>query len=62
MMDARLEWTQRMGDAFLADEAAVMNTVQSLRLARSRPEPAIDAAANVFVQERAIVIEPAQPE
>ena len=30
-MDAELEWTQRLGDAFLADEAGVMDAVQRLR-------------------------------
>ena len=27
----KLDWTQRLGDAFLADEASVMQTVQGLR-------------------------------
>src|SRR5208282_672249 len=31
MMDDNLEWTQRLGDAFLADQPGVMDTVQSLR-------------------------------
>ena len=31
MMNDNLEWTQRLGDAFLADQARVMDTVQSLR-------------------------------
>jgi hypothetical protein len=31
MMDDKLEWTQRLGDAFLTNEARVMDTVQSLR-------------------------------
>ena len=31
MMNEQLDWTQRLGDAFLSDEASVMNTVQSLR-------------------------------
>jgi hypothetical protein len=31
MMNDKLEWTQRLGDAFLADEAGVMRTVQGLR-------------------------------
>jgi hypothetical protein len=32
MMDDQLEWTQRLGDAFLAQQQDVMATVQSLRL------------------------------
>ena len=63
MMDAKLEWTQRLGDAFLADEAAVMRTVQSLRLrAQEAGNLQSTPQQNVIVQERAIVIEPAQPE
>lgn len=63
MMDAKLEWTQRLGDAFLADEAAVMRTVQSLRLrAQQAGNLQSTPQQNVVVQEQAIVIEPAQPE
>ena len=59
----KLEWTQRLGDAFLADEAAVMRTVQSLRLrAQQAGNLQSTPQQNVIVQERAIVIEPAQPE
>jgi len=31
MMDAKLEWTERLGEAFLADPRAVMDAVQRLR-------------------------------
>jgi hypothetical protein len=31
MMDAKLEWTERLGEAFLADPNAVMDAVQGLR-------------------------------
>jgi Protein of unknown function (DUF3300) len=31
MMDAHISWTQELGDAFLADQAAVMDAVQRLR-------------------------------
>jgi len=31
MMNDHLDWTQRLGDAFLSDPAAVLNTVQGLR-------------------------------
>src|ERR1700675_1159198 len=31
MMDEKLDWTQRLGDAFLAQQAQVMDTVQDLR-------------------------------
>ena len=63
MMNDKLEWTQRLGDAFLADEAAVMRTVQMLR---QRAEQAGNLQSNqqqrVFAEDRNIVIEPAQPD
>jgi hypothetical protein len=63
MMNDKLEWTQRLGDAFLADEAAVMRTVQMLR---QRAEQAGNLQSNeqqrVYVQDRYVVIEPAQPD
>ena len=31
MMDAKIDWTQKVGDAFLAQQAQVMQTVQALR-------------------------------
>jgi zinc transporter len=31
MMDSNLDWSERLGDAFLADQAAVMDSVQRLR-------------------------------
>ena len=31
MLDANLEWTERLGEAYLADPAAVMDAVQRLR-------------------------------
>jgi hypothetical protein len=31
MLDANLEWTEQLGEAYLADPAAVMDTVQGLR-------------------------------
>ena len=63
MMDTKLEWLQRLGDAFLADSAAVMRTVQALRLrAQQAGNLPSTAQQNVIVQDRTIVIEPAQPE
>jgi hypothetical protein len=63
MMNDKLEWTQRLGDAFLADEAGVMRTVQMLR---QRAEQAGNLQSNeqqrVVSQDRYIVIEPAQPQ
>ena len=63
MMNDKLEWTQRLGDAFLADEPGVMRTVQMLR---QRAEQAGNLQSNeqqrVYAQDRYIVIEPAQPQ
>ena len=63
MMNDKLEWMQQLGDAVLADEAKVMETVHRLR------KKASDAGnlksseqQKVVVQEKAIIIEPAQPQ
>jgi hypothetical protein len=62
MMNDKLEWTQELGDAFLADEKRVLQTVQGLR-------KKADAAGNlisneqvkVVKEQQTIIIEPAQP-
>ena len=63
MMNDKLEWTQRLGDAFLADEQRVMDTVQSLR---RRAEAAGNLGPSpqqtVVDQGGEIVIQPAQPD
>ena len=63
MMNDKLEWTQQLGDAFLANQEQVMQTVQSLR-ARAQAAGNLQSTPqqNVIVQERTIVIEPAQPQ
>jgi hypothetical protein len=63
MMNEKLEWTQRLGDAFLADEAGVMRTVQMLRQrAQQAGNLQSTEQQRVYVQDRNIIIEPAQPE
>jgi hypothetical protein len=63
MMNEHLDWTQRLGDAFLNDEAAVMRTVQSLRLkAQQAGNLQSNEQQKIIVQERTIIIEPAQPQ
>ncbi len=63
MMSEKLEWTQRLGDAFLANEAAVMATVQQLRQrAQQAGNLVTTEQQRVVVQDQAIVIEPAQPQ
>jgi hypothetical protein len=62
MMSEKLEWTERLGEAFLAQQADVMNTVQGLR---QRAEAAGHLRSNeqmrVERQHGAIVIEPPAP-
>ena len=63
MMDEKLDWTQKLGDAFLAQQAQVMDTVQALRVrAQAAGNLTSNAQQTVVVQERVIVIEPAQPQ
>jgi hypothetical protein len=63
MMNDKLDWTQRLGDAFLADEAAVMQTVQGLR-ARAQQQGNLQSTEQqqVIYQDRTIIIQPAQPQ
>jgi len=63
MMDSRLDWLQQVGDAFLGQQAEVMNTIQQLRreaaaagTLRSSPQQVVTD------QDQAIVIAPASPE
>lgn len=63
MMDSRLEWTVRLGEAFLADQAAVMDSIQRLRW-RARGSGMLvsspEAVVTTTVEE--ITIEPPSPE
>lgn len=62
MMSDKLDWTQRLGDAFLAQQAEVMDTVQDLR-ARAQAQGTLKTTneQKVIVQEKTIVIEPVNP-
>jgi hypothetical protein len=63
MMSERLEWTQRLGDAFLDQQDEVMDTVQRLRVRAQAAGNLRDTEQQrLIVQEGAIEIEPAQPE
>lgn len=63
MMDQKLEWTQRLGDAFLAQQSQVMDTVQDLR---QKAYAAGNLRSNehyrVVPQGRIIVVESPYPE
>ena len=63
MMSDQLDWTQDLGDAFLAQEADVMDTVQKLR-ARAADQGNLKSTdqQKVIVEEKIIRIEPANPE
>jgi hypothetical protein len=62
-MDEQLEWTQRLGEAFLAQETHVMDTIQGLR---QKAEQAGNLKSNERVrvtrQDGETLIEPAQPQ
>lgn len=62
-MDADLTWTRRLGDAFLLQEAQVMDTVQGLR-ARASAAGHLEALEHVRVQRDrdVIIVEPAHPQ
>jgi hypothetical protein len=73
MMSEKLDWTQKLGDAFLAQQQDVMATVQGLRqkanaqgnLKTTKEQKVIveqDPAATTAVQQTIIKIEPATPE
>ena len=63
MMSERLDWTQQVGDAFLAQEADVMATVQELRAkAYAAGNLRSTQQQTVSRQGTIIVIEPANPQ
>jgi len=62
-MDARPEWTEQLGDAFLSQQAQVMDTVQTLRQqAQAAGNLQSSEQVRVLQQGQTIVIEQAAPE
>jgi hypothetical protein len=65
MMNDRLEWMQMLGDAFLAQEEQVMDTVQQLRW-RAQAQGSLRTTSEQTVivdpQSQEIIIEPAAPQ
>lgn len=62
MMSDKLDWTQQLGDAFLDDEARVLQTVQRLReKASTEGNLKSNEQQKVVVEQKTIIIEPAQP-
>jgi len=63
MMNANLEWTERLGDAFLAQQAEVMDSVQRLRQ-QAAAGGALQSTPQqtVATEQNDISIEPASPD
>jgi hypothetical protein len=63
MMDSHLDWTEQLGDAFLAQQADVMDAIQRLR-GRAQASGALASTPQqtVSTAEQEIMIEPAAPE
>ena len=65
MMNDRLDWTQQLGDAFLAQEGEVMATVQQLRQRAQAQGNLITTSEQRVImdpQSQQIMIEPAVPQ
>jgi len=63
MMSEKLDWTQKLGDAFLAQQKDVMGTVQKLR-AKAQASGNLKTTKEqvVKVEQQIIIIEPASPQ
>jgi hypothetical protein len=62
MMDENIDWTTRLGDAFLSQEQDVMNSIQRLRQkAKAAGNLNTTDQQRVISSEDALVIEPAYP-
>jgi len=62
MMSDQLDWTQKIGDAFLAQQGDVMDSIQRLRQqAQKAGNLTSNTQQNVSTQGQTIIIEPAQP-
>jgi uncharacterized protein DUF3300 len=63
MMSEKIDWTQKLGDAFLADQKKVLDTIQSLRAkAQSSGNLKTTKEQTVIVEEKIIKIESANPQ
>ena len=63
MMNKELEWTQRLGDAFLGQQKDVLAAVQRLRqLAKNNGNLESNQQQVVRSEAQSIIIEPAQPQ
>jgi hypothetical protein len=63
MMNEKLDWTQKLGNAFLAQQKPVMDTIQSLRAkAQAAGNLKTTKEQTVIVEQKIIKIEPASPQ
>jgi hypothetical protein len=63
MMNDQLDWTQKLGNAFLAQQKDVMSTIQGLRAkAQAQGNLKTTKEQKVVVQDQVIVIQPADPQ
>lgn len=63
LLDGDIEWTRRLGDAFLSDRGAVMDAVQRLRAAaRAAGTLTSTPQETVRIERQVIYIEPAGPD
>ncbi|MBP7526386.1 MAG: DUF3300 domain-containing protein [Syntrophorhabdaceae bacterium] len=63
MMSEKLDWTQKLGDAFLAQQKDVMGTVQRLRAKASASGNLKTTKEQVVkIEKEVIIIEPASPQ
>jgi hypothetical protein len=65
MMDFNLEWTERLGEAFLADQAGVMDSIQRLReeaKAAGNLNSTLQQTVTVESEGKPITIEPSDSE
>ena len=63
MMNEKLDWTQKLGDAFLAQQKPVLDTIQSLRAkAQAAGNLKTTKEQTVIVEQKIIKIEPADPQ
>jgi hypothetical protein len=63
MMSDNLDWTARLGDAFVNRQQDVMDTIQELRAkANAQGNIATTKEQNVIMEEKTIRIEPAAPD
>jgi len=62
-MDENIEWTRRLGEAFIVQEPVVMETVQALRRrAQASGQLASDDRLRVVEEAQLVAIEPANPQ